>query len=103
MLGEIGGRRRRGQRMRWLNGIMDSRDMNLSKLQERVKDREAWRVEVRGIAESRTPLSEWTAAVFASLGCRVTQLYTCVYLLFYKFLSHLGYYTVLSRVPCAIQ
>ena len=100
MLGEIGGRRRRGrQRMRWLSGIMDSRGMNLSKLRERVKDREAWHVEVRGVAESRTPLSEWTAAVFA----RVTQLYTCVYLLFYKFLSHLGYYTVLSRVPCAIQ
>ena len=82
---------------------MDSRDMNLSKLRERVKDRGAWHVEVRGVAESRTPLSEWTAAVFARLGLRVTQLYICVYLLFYKLLSHLGYYTVLSRVPCAIQ
>ena len=43
MLGKIGGRRRRGQeRMRWLDGTMDSTDMNLSKLQEIVKDREAW-------------------------------------------------------------
>ena len=59
MLGKIEGRRRRGrQRMRWLDGVTDSRNMSLSKLQEMVKDRASWRAAGHGVTKSQTGLSD---------------------------------------------
>ena len=77
MLGKIEGRRRRGQqRRRWLDGLTDSMDMSLSKVQELVMNREAWRAVVHGVAKSRTWLRDWTELINCFWLTAIKKLFT---------------------------
>ena len=75
MLGKIEGRRREHQRLRWLDGITDAMDMNLGKLQEMLRDREAFHAAVHGSAKSWTGLGNWTTTISAFPGCEAVFLF----------------------------
>ena len=101
VLGKIEGKRRRGQqRMRWLDSITDSTDMNSSKLQKTVKDREAWPTAVHEVIKSRTWLSNWKTIFPNPVNCQTEMFLFSYGVVFVSFWGGVNFYRL--RVSCAV-